>query len=435
MRMIQYGKLRGHDGCVNTVSFNPSGDLLVSGSDDTNIILWDWLAKTKKLIYPSGHQENVFHARVMPFTDDSTIVTVAADGQVRVGQLKEGGGVTTKQIGEHDARVHNLAVEPGSPFAFYSCGEDGLVQHFDLRSDSATKLLTCYSFSNSRRRVRLNTIAIDPQNPYYFLIGGSDEYVRLYDMRRFQLDDTRNMNQPVDTFCPKHLIKGGKVHITSIAYSYAREILVSYNDELVYLFQNNMGLGPNPESAQLEFLEKLEQPQAYSGHRNFRTVKGVSFFGPNDEYVVSGSDCGNVFIWRKNGGELMRIMNGDKSVVNCIEPHPHFPFLATSGIDKTVKIWTPAARKVISLPKNAKQIIASNEQGREVDASRTEVTLSSDVIMHVLRLHRRQSELYTEDEPSAADFASDDDEAFYIGSGDAERNQRANSDPGECIVT
>ena len=113
---------------------------------------------------------------------------------------------------------------------------------FDLRSDSATKLFTCYSFLNDRRRVRLNSIAIDPQNPYYFSIGGSDEYVRLYDMRRFQLDDSRNINQPVDTFCPKHLVKGGKVHITGIAYSYAREILVSYNDELVYLFQSNMGL-------------------------------------------------------------------------------------------------------------------------------------------------------------------------------------------------
>jgi len=128
MRMTQYGKLHGHDGCVNTVSFNPAGDLLVSGSDDTNIILWDWLAKTKRLVYPSGHHENVFHARVMPFTDDSTIVTVAADGQVRVGQLKEG-EVTTRLVGEHDSSVHKMAIEPGSPYIFYSCGEDGLVQH------------------------------------------------------------------------------------------------------------------------------------------------------------------------------------------------------------------------------------------------------------------------------------------------------------------
>jgi DDB1- and CUL4-associated factor 8 len=181
----------------------------------------------------------------------------------------------------------------------------------------------------------------------------------LYDMRKFQLDGSRNTNQPVDTFCPKHLIKGAsaRVHITSIAYSYAREILVSYNDELIYLFQHNIGLGPNPVSAEPEFFNMLDQPQAYRGHRNFRTVKGVSFFGQHDEYVVSGSDCGNVFIWRKKGGELIRMMNGDKSVVNCIEPHPHFPFMATSGIDNTVKLWTPAAKKLIMpLPKNAKQV-------------------------------------------------------------------------------
>lgn len=81
------------------------------------------------------------------------------------------------------------------------------------------------------------------------------------------------------------------------------------------------------------------------------------------------------------------------------------------------------------------QIIASNEHGREVDASRSQVTLSSDVIMHVLRLHRRQSELNGEREPSAGDFTSDDDEAFYIGFGNGEGNQGANSDPRECIVS
>ena len=63
------------------------------------------------------------------------------------------------------------------------------------------------------------------------------------------------------------------------------------------------------------------------------------------------------------------------------------------------------------------------------------MTLSSDVIMHVLRLHRRQSELHRENEPGAADFASDDDDAFYIGFGNAERDERENSDPRACIVT
>lgn len=81
-RLSLYGKLHGHKGCVNTVHFNPSGDLLVTGSDDRKIIIWDWATKTKKFAYPSGHLENVFQARIMPFTDDRMIVTSAADGQV-----------------------------------------------------------------------------------------------------------------------------------------------------------------------------------------------------------------------------------------------------------------------------------------------------------------------------------------------------------------
>ena len=34
--------LDAHGGCVNTVHFTPTGDLLLSGSDDLQIILWDW---------------------------------------------------------------------------------------------------------------------------------------------------------------------------------------------------------------------------------------------------------------------------------------------------------------------------------------------------------------------------------------------------------
>lgn len=81
-RLNLYAKLKGHEGCVNTVHFNPSGDLLVSGSDDKQVIFWNWAVKSKKLSYHSGHSDNVFQARIMPFTDDKKVITSAADGQV-----------------------------------------------------------------------------------------------------------------------------------------------------------------------------------------------------------------------------------------------------------------------------------------------------------------------------------------------------------------
>lgn len=77
-----YRKLEKHRGCVNTVSFNAAGDVLVSGSDDRRIILWDWESGHVKLSFESGHINNVFQAKFMPYTDDRSIVTCAADGQV-----------------------------------------------------------------------------------------------------------------------------------------------------------------------------------------------------------------------------------------------------------------------------------------------------------------------------------------------------------------
>ncbi|MQM02606.1 hypothetical protein Taro_035374 [Colocasia esculenta] len=405
-RLSLYGKLLGHGGCVNTVHFNPSGDLLLSGSDDEQIIFWNWAAKSKKFAYHSGHSENVFQARVMPFSDDRTVITSAADGQVRLGQIAENGDVNTKRLGKHRGRVHKLAIEPGSPHVFYSCGEDGFVQHFDLRSSTATKLFLCSSFTESREPVRLNAISINPRNPHYFVIGGFDEYARVYDIRKFQWDSSTNADCPVNTFCPRHLIRSGDMHITGLAYSNTSEVLVSYNDELIYLFQKDMGLGPDPSSS-TDNSQELESPQVYSGHRNSRTVKGVSFFGPNDEYVVSGSDCGHVFIWRKKDGELLRLMVGDKSIVNCIEPHPHFPFMATSGIEKNVKLWMPIARKPAALPSNLEEIMESNKRGRE---DRAPIALSPDVIMHVLNLQRRQALAYIERRQPGADADSDDND-------------------------
>lgn len=64
----------------------------------------------------------------------------------------------------------------------------------------------------------------------------------------------------------------------------------------------------------------------------------VNFLGPHDEFVTSGSDDGNFFIWEKKSGKLHGIYEGDGSVVNVIEGHPYLPLIAVSGIDTTVKV-------------------------------------------------------------------------------------------------
>lgn len=81
--------------------------------------------------------------------------------------------------------------------------------------------------------------------------------------------------------------------------------------------------------------------------RNTCTIKGVNFFGPRSEFVMSGSDCGNCFFWDKQNESIVQWMAADeKGAVNVLEPHPSFPFVATSGIDDDIKIWVSSSEKV-----------------------------------------------------------------------------------------
>ncbi|XP_021903802.1 DDB1- and CUL4-associated factor 8 [Carica papaya] len=417
LRLEIYKKLEKHRGCVNTVSFNADGDILVSGSDDKRVMLWDWETARVKLTFHSGHHNNVFQAKIMPYSDDRSIVTCAADGQVRHATILESGKVETSLLARHQGRAHKLAIEPGSPHIFYTCGEDGLVQHFDLRSKAATELFTCHPLDDRRSympEVHLNAIAIDPRNPNFFVVAGSDEYARLYDIRKYKWDGSTAFGQPTDYFCPPHLIGDEHIGITGLAFSDQSELLVSYNDEFIYLFTRNMGLGPNPiptspksmgsDASELESdlptaaspsnvdADERSTPQVYKGHRNCETVKGVSFFGPKCEYVVSGSDCGRIFIWRKKNGELIRVMEADKHIVNCIESHPHTTVLASSGIESDVKIWTPKAIERATLPKNI-------EQSR---GWMYRISSPQELMLRLFSVHRGRTSQEDNDENSAA---------------------------------
>ncbi|RVW96572.1 DDB1- and CUL4-associated factor 8 [Vitis vinifera] len=391
-----YRKLEKHRGCVNTVSFNADGDILVSGSDDRRIILWDWESGHVKLSFESGHINNVFQAKFMPYTDDRSIVTCAADGQVRRAQILECGRVETTLLAKHQGRAHKLAIEPGSPYIFYTCGEDGLVQHIDLRSRAATELLTCHQIEERRRGLRavvqLNAIAIDPRNSNLFAVAGSDEYARLYDIRKYKWDGSTDFDQPIDFFCPSHLIGNPYVGITGLSFSDQRELLVSYNDEFIYLFTKDIGLGPDPIPASPASLGSgADHPLEASTMDTDENVSPKSTRGT--KITVAAYSFG------KKSGELIRVMEADQHVVNCIESHPHATVLASSGIEKDIKIWTPKATEKAILPKTIERVYVGSRGNSNFSA-----VTCLEKVMTPARFHRY--------------FAVDDDNNYFYGDDD-----------------
>ncbi|XP_006818911.2 WD and tetratricopeptide repeats protein 1-like [Saccoglossus kowalevskii] len=88
--------------------------------------------------------------------------------------------------------------------------------------------------------------------------------------------------------------------------------------------------------------DSCDYSQRFCGHCNTTTdIKEANFFGSNGQYIVAGSDDGSFFVWEKSTTNLVRVLRGDESIVNCLQPHPSSCLLATSGIDPVVRLWSP----------------------------------------------------------------------------------------------
>ncbi|XP_051553314.1 DDB1- and CUL4-associated factor 8-like [Myxocyprinus asiaticus] len=374
-RLELQGRLERHTGCVNTLHFNPSGTRLASGSDDLRVVIWDWARRRAELEFDSGHKSNVFQAKFLPHSGDSTLAMCARDGQIRVAELSATQRCkNTKKVAQHKGAAHKLALEPDSPCSFLSAGEDAVVFGIDLRLDRpADKLVVV---KEGEKKVGLYTIFVNPDKTHHFAVGGRDQYVRIYDQRKIN----ENVNNGVlKKFCPSHLLTSeSKTNITCLVYSHdGSELLVSYNDEDIYLFDSSHSDG-------------ADYCRRYKGHRNNATVKGVNFYGPSSEFVVSGSDCGHIYLWDKNSARVVQFMEGDRGgVVNCLEPHPHLPGLATSGLDHDVKLWAPTAENPTTL-KGLKEVMKKNKRERDEDCVRHGDQYDTQLLWFLMRHMRNR---------------------------------------------
>ena len=61
----------------------------------------------------------------------------------------------TRRLASHQGRAHKLTLDPTAAAAFYSCGEDAVVRHFDLREAgrASRRLLVCRAAGRGEVRV------------------------------------------------------------------------------------------------------------------------------------------------------------------------------------------------------------------------------------------------------------------------------------------
>ncbi|XP_075675839.1 DDB1- and CUL4-associated factor 6-like isoform X1 [Dermatophagoides pteronyssinus] len=138
---------------------------------------------------------------------------------------------------------------------------------------------------------------------------------------------------------------------------------------------------------------KIRNFKKFSGHRNSRTViKKATFWG--DKYIISGSDCGHIFFWSIETGEVVMILEGDLHVVNCLEPHPTDPILASSGIDYDIKIWGADSDECLFDPEKANKLINRNKH--LLQESRDTVTVPARFVLSLFSSMQQRQQRFRE---------------------------------------
>ncbi|XP_014384015.1 PREDICTED: DDB1- and CUL4-associated factor 6 [Myotis brandtii] len=234
--------LNVHDGCVNTICWNETGEYILSGSDDTKLVISNPYSRKVLTTIRSGHRANIFSAKFLPCTNDKQIISCSGDGVIYYTNVEQDAETNRQcQFTCHYGTTYEIMTVPNDPHTFLSCGEDGTVRWFDTRIKTSCTKEDCKDDILINCRRAATSVAICPPIPYYLAVGCSDSSVRIYDRRMLGTRATgnyagRGTAGMVARFLPSHL-NNKSCRVTSLCYSEdGQEILVSYSSDYIYLF-------------------------------------------------------------------------------------------------------------------------------------------------------------------------------------------------------
>lgn len=310
--------LKAHYGCVNAIEFSNDGLFILSGGDDRRVLMWNVEKALSDIGEPCSmkgeHNSNIFCLAIN--NSNSKLYSGGNDEQVVVHDIASG---QTLDVYLHEEAVYGLSADPNNDNIFASACDDGRVLIYDTREPASTEPFVLASYTSSMHAVMYN-----PAEPRLLATANAKEGVGLWDIRK------------------------------------PRNCVLRYGGR--YLQQSCMSVRINTRGSHLVALRRRLPPVVYDlgsthplcdldhdGYYNSCTMKSCSFAGPNDEYVLSGSDDFNLYMWkipddltqRVYVKEAHMILHGHRSIVNQVRHDRHSGLTISSGVEKVIKLWSP----------------------------------------------------------------------------------------------
>ena len=181
--MVVCKRLRGHNGCINSIEFNDDASLLITGSDDLKIKIYDTASWKNVASVSTQHAANIFSAIMLPFSR-SVLVSCGLDGGICVSDIHS----NTSNVVHRYRFVMATKLMPlpqwGSGHVAVCGFESGDIAFIDTRTKLIPhKAALIHSKGGTTQRIPINGIASHPHNPNIFAFASDIPHAQLCDIR------------------------------------------------------------------------------------------------------------------------------------------------------------------------------------------------------------------------------------------------------------
>ncbi|MBO0792395.1 MAG: NACHT domain-containing protein, partial [Ktedonobacteraceae bacterium] len=281
-----------HSNRVRATALNHHNTLLASGSDDQTIHIWD-LASGACLHTLTGHSGRV---RALAFNpDDTLLASGSTDNTICLWDMRLQRCLHT--LLGHTNNLRTLAFSPDGQL-LASGGDDCTIRIWHVHNGTCLHLLQDHAS-------RVRSTAFSPDGAL-LASGSEDQTIRLWNTQ---------------TWHCQTILRGHTQGLRSIAFSPDGQTLLS---------------GADDQSARLWQTETGSCFKTLQGYTN--RIWSITMT-PTGNTLVSGSEDLALRVWETASGTCLRTIRDRTHGVRAIALSPDGQILASSGEDRTVRLW------------------------------------------------------------------------------------------------
>lgn len=303
--------LEMHEGPVNSACLSRDGNLVLSGSDDGSICVWDF--QRGRLYRLKGHLGGV--TSVCFSMDEEHCLSAGRDGTIRMWEIENEKCLTV--LKGHQGEVKSISLSSDGHFVL-SGGADGTIRLWDYESGACLRTLS------GHKNVVTSVCIIGVNTAISASLDGT---LRLWDL------SSGNSLYPIE---------GHKGGITSVNMSLdGRFALSGSQDKLVKLWKAHWhtvwsALWVLAEEGRLSEVEKEIGLKTFSGHTD--SVQAVCL-SPNGLFAFSGGLDGTLKVWDIRNGTCLATLEGHQAGISSVCLCADARYILTGSHDHTLKVW------------------------------------------------------------------------------------------------